>query len=595
MIYGNTEGIRASVLQRLEALYDLEMEADCFAPPEMLSLIAECTEMIRREISVYITRSGTVADVSVGDAATVGLRDIRLRRNVQRLSKIRCIHTHPSGSAQLSDADLSSLRDMRFDAMAALSVEGGLPREMQAAFLSPGEAGETAARLTQIIRADRVPQRRWMEEIERADEELLQAAPRMETQDEKERAYLVGIESEISLEELQRLAETAGAVCVGCMLQKKSQPENATYLGSGKLDELAMACQTTGADLVIFDDELTPVQMRNLELRLGQVRVLDRTALILDIFAQRAKSREGKLQVELAQMTYQLPRLSGHGVSMSRLGGGIGTRGPGETQLELDRRKIRRRMHALREEIDALTAQRALRREKRRRSGDPVVALVGYTNAGKTTLLNRLSGADALAEDKLFATLDPLVRMVQLPDGGQFLLVDTVGFVSKLPHALVDAFRSTLEEALDADLLVLVSDAASPEAERQRQVVREVLKDLHAGDKPVIEAFNKWDRMADGAAALPGTIPISAKNGEGIETLIHAIAARLRANARWVSLVVPYDQGSIPSMLYASARVDAVDYRDDGIHMRILADEALLGRLRGLLGDGAIREGDIEA
>ena len=589
MIYGNKEGVRDSLLAKLETLYDWEWDPELFVPSEMLALLAECSCSINREISVYLSRSGSVLDVSIGDTSTVGLRDIHLRRNTQRLSCVRCIHTHPGGDARLSDVDLSSLRAMRFDAMAALGVRDGKPTDIQAAFLSADEA--SGVKLTKLYPADRIPQRAWMDEIRLADASVRPRGAVGETGEQAERAYLIGLDDERSLEELASLAESAGAVVVGRMLQKKTRPDRATFIGSGKADELSLACQAAEADLAIFDDELSGIQLRNLEEILDGVRVLDRTALILDIFAQRAESHEGRLQVELAQMAYQLPRLTGHGVAMSRLGGGIGTRGPGESRLEMDRRRIRKRMHDLRTEIDALESQRALRRSKRKRNEVPVAALVGYTNAGKTTLLNTLCGAQAKAEDKLFATLDPLVRGMALPGGGQCLVADTVGFVSKLPHALVDAFRSTLEETLQADVLLIVSDGSSPEMLHQHDVVLGVLEELGAGDKPRIEIVNKVDRL-QGGPELPGAFSISALYGEGIDALKLEIERRLGAGNRRIAVLVPYDKGAVLSLIHESASVEETGYEADGVHLRITADETLCGRLKALLGEKNVRRSD---
>ena len=587
MIYGNKEGVRDSLLAQMELLYELELPDDAFAPAELLEALAAFTAAINREISVYVSRSGSILDVTIGQIGSVELKDMRLRRNARRLSMVRCIHTHPGGNPQLSDVDISSLRSMRFDAMAAVGVsEGGRPTGLQAAFLGEYAGGANRVTLTEVMPVRRIPQRALMEAIERADSLVLCGAPN-DTQEEKERAFLVGLDSEESLEELARLADTAGAVVVGRMLQKKSRPDTATYIGSGKADELSLEAQAREADLVIVDDELTGVQTRNLEEILRGVKVLDRTSLILDIFAQRAQSREGRLQVELAQMAYQLPRLTGHGVSMSRLGGGIGTRGPGETRLELDRRRIRRRMSDLRREIEELGSQRGLRRSRREKNRVPVVALVGYTNAGKSTLLNTLSGAGVLAEDKLFATLDPVVRTVKFPTGGEFLLVDTVGFISKLPHALVDAFHSTLEEALLADSLVIVSDGASPEMARQHDVVLEVLASLGAGDQPRIDVINKVDLM-EKTPEWPGAIPISAKTGEGIEALLEEIKRRLRGVQRPLRVLIPYAQGGLLAMLHEGAQVTAEEYTDSGVAVEAMADEQIAGRLAAKLGAQAL-------
>ena len=586
MIDGNKEGIRDSLLAQMETLYDLDLSAEMFAPAELLDVLAAFTCAINREISVYISRSGAILDITIGGLNSVELKDMHMRRNTRRLSMVRCIHTHPGGNPQLSDVDISSLRSMHFDAMAAVGARDGRATGIQAAFLGEMVGGVNKVLLTDIVPVKRIPQRAWMDAIERADREVLIGAS-TSTQEEKERAYLVGLDSERSLEELARLADTAGAVVVGTMLQKKTRPDSATYIGSGKADELSLDCQAKDADIVIVDDELTGVQTRNLEQVLRGVKVLDRTALILDIFAQRAQSREGRLQVELAQMAYQLPRLLGHGVSMSRLGGGIGTRGPGETRLEMDRRRIRRRMGDLRQEIHALEEQRSLRRARREKNRVPVVALVGYTNAGKSTLLNALSDAGVLAEDKLFATLDPVVRTVKLPGGGEFLLVDTVGFISKLPHALVDAFRSTLEEALLADVLLIVSDGASEEMLHQHDVVLEVLASLGAADKPKIDVINKIDLLQT-PPQWPGALPISAKTGEGIDALLAAIKRQLRGVQRPLRVHVPYAQGAVLSVLHDEGVVTSESYEEDGVLVDVMADEALYGRLTARLGAQAV-------
>lgn len=587
MIYGNKVGVRDSLLAQMETLYDLDLTADVFAPAELLDVLAAFTCAINREISVYISRSGAILDITIGNMGSVELRDMHLRRNTRRLSMIRCIHTHPGGNPQLSDVDISSLRSMRFDAMAAVGALEGRATGIQAAFLGEYAGGVNQVHVTPVTPVKKIPQRAWMEAIERADMDVLRGVPDGLQEEEAERAYLVGLDSEQSLDELERLAQTAGAVVVGRMLQRKGRPDTATYIGSGKAEELSLCCQARDADLVILDDELTGVQARNLEEILRGVKVIDRTALILDIFAQRAQSREGRLQVELAQMAYQLPRLLGHGVAMSRLGGGIGTRGPGETRLEMDRRRIRRRMADLRREIEALGEQRSLRRSRREKNKVPVVALVGYTNAGKSTLLNALSGAQVLAEDKLFATLDPVVRTVRLPGGGEFLLVDTVGFISKLPHALVDAFRSTLEEALLADLLVIVSDGASGEMLHQHDVVLDVLKDLGAGDRERIDVINKAD-LLETLPDLPGALAISAQTGVGLEALLERIRLKLRGAACPMRVLIPYTQGGLLAELHSGARVIREEYTDTGIAVEAVADEPLFRRFLLRLGEEAV-------
>lgn len=398
-----------------------------------------------------------------------------------------------------------------------------------------------------------------------------------------------GVSTEESLEELARLAETAGAEVAGYEIQKRSTPDHATFVGSGKVTEIEERRQREAFDLVIFDHELTPAQVRNLDEQIG-CPVIDRTTLILDIFAQRAQTSEAKLQVMLAQLKYRLPRLGSEGTQLSRLGGGIGTRGPGETKLETDRRHIREQMVDLRRELDTVREHRARLRQDRASRGMPLVALVGYTNAGKSTLMNRLSGAGVFAENLLFATLDTTVQKVEPPEGEPFLLSDTVGFVRRLPTHLVAAFRSTLEETLAADLLLHVVDTAAPLAEEQIATVHQVLSELGAADKPTLMVFNKVDQVSSDADIIrllhsyPRSVAISAYTGEGIDDLLAAIAQALEGRRQVVEVVIPYAASNWVSWVHQRGHVLAEEHREDGTYLRAELEKGFAGQLLHHLG-----------
>ncbi len=408
-----------------------------------------------------------------------------------------------------------------------------------------------------------------------------------------ERAILCGVHRDLpdrtedttdeTIAELRELAKTAGAEVVGVMVQNKDHPETAAYFGEGKLEELKSSIAALGADLLIFDDELTGSQIRNIEDITG-VRVIDRSTLILDIFASRARSKEGKIQVELAQLRYNLPRLTGLGTQLSRLGGGIGTRGPGETKLESDRRHIHRRIEALEEQLAEVERHRDLLRGRRTKDGVVTAALVGYTNAGKSTLMNRLTGSDIFAADMLFATLDPTVRSLELSDGRNAVIVDTVGFIRKLPHHLIKAFRSTLEEAAEADVLVHVIDASDPEMQTHIAVADGLLEELGCKAARTVAVFNKCD-VAPPLSPRPrgrytDYVSVSAATGEGLGRLMEILEDALPGKKREVSLLFPYSDSGEAARLHDTEVILEEEYTDAGIKMRILADEAVYARVK---------------
>ena len=399
---------------------------------------------------------------------------------------------------------------------------------------------------------------------------------------EKEKALLVSVDTgefdaEVSIDELEELANTAGAEVLGKIIQKKERPEAATFVGAGKLAEIIAFCSANDIDLLIFDSELTPSQQRNLEKFTG-VRVIDRTMLILDIFAARARTGEGKLQVELAQLKYSLPRLSGQGLSLSRLGGGIGTRGPGESKLESDRRHINRRIQKLEEQLRELEKRRNLLRRRRKKDGVQTVAIVGYTNAGKSTLMNALTKAGVLAENKLFATLDPTSRALTLPDGRSVMLVDTVGLIRRLPHKLVEAFKSTLEEAAEASVILNVCDASDEHCSEHLDVTKKLLDELGCAGTPVVSVMNKCDLVGNiySMPTFGKTVLISALNERGFDELLSAIEKELPQTRKTACLLIPFKNGAAAARIRNEGVVHEEEYREDGLFMRATAEISLL-------------------
>ncbi len=413
--------------------------------------------------------------------------------------------------------------------------------------------------------------------------------PEIAEEIKKERTVLAGVitgktgneyTSQATLAELEELAVTAGAEVVGVISQNRPSPESATYFGEGKLEELAEFCRNNDVDLVVFDDELSGSQQRNIENAIA-TRVIDRSTLILDIFAGRATSSEGKLQVELAQLKYMLPRLTGKGIALSRLGGGIGTRGPGESKLESDKRHIRRRIETLENELAEVEKRRNLARQRRAKDGFFSVVLVGYTNAGKSTIMNLLTDAGVLSENKLFATLDPTARALELKDGRTVMLLDTVGFIRKLPHHLIKAFRSTLEEAVFSDLLIIVNDISNPEYKSQLEVSEKLLRELGCENKQIVRVFNKCDVENAWQKNTDENIYMSASTGEGAEGLLELITKKLSATTVNICLLLPYSEGSLASDLRAEGKVLSEEYTNEGLKLNVLIDRKYLYKYEG--------------
>lgn len=584
-IKGNIKGIRDSVIAELQKLYD--MQSPQLVSQELAVKLADITEYINREISVYITRSGQIIEIAVGDNATVELPSFSGRRGAGRLSGIRCIHTHPGGNPYLSGVDISALKNNKYDAMVAIGVVSPdfTKSELTFVLITGIDSNENYTAECygpySIEDAENINFVNTVSTIERIlDKETGTASLQVMS----ERAILIGMEwgkndslwtVDDSLEELKQLADTAGATVIKKFIQKRPKPDPAFFIGRGKVQELALYAQQENIDLCIFDDELSPAQQRNIESVMG-IRILDRTALILDIFAQRARTNEGKLQVELAQLQYTLPRIMGKGLMLSRLGGGIGTRGPGETKLEVDRRRIRDRIAFIKDQIEKVKSVRSLHRSKRKKNNVFEVSLVGYTNAGKSTLLNTLTNSDIYAKDQLFATLDPTTRQLTLPNKQEIIITDTVGFIQRLPHQLIAAFRSTLEVVTEADLLVHVIDVSHELYKEQAAAVHEVLKEIGAETKPVITVYNKIDKLppdsklADRLALEEDTVCISAAKKLNLETLQQMIESHLKSKAVEVTLCIPYAETAKAAQLHETANVLEQEYTENGAVMKVI-------------------------
>ncbi|MCL2320513.1 MAG: GTPase HflX [Oscillospiraceae bacterium] len=588
MINGNIDGIKNSILEKLEELFEERVFKEQLLSEKIIDILCFCTNYIDREISVAIDRRGEIKDISIGDSSTVKMPQISIKQ--KRLSGVRIIHTHPNGNSRLSAIDLAALIKLKLDCMVSIGVLEGKLNGISVGFCDVYNymmIPKTSLNLN-LKEALNFNFLERVYEIEKLIKEV------DDIDEEKERAVLVGIDDMEALDELTELAYACNVDVLQRFLQKNHKAEAATFIGSGKLEELSLICQATKANVVIFDDELSGSQARNIEEVLG-VKVIDRTVLILEIFAKRAKSRESKIQVELAQLNYRYSRLIGFGTVLSRLGGGIGTRGPGETKLETDRRHIRNRIAELKEHLEKVSKNREVQRSSR--SALPVVALVGYTNAGKSTLRNnfcehyaprdqRISDGVYVA-DMLFATLDTTSRMIVLEDSREALFIDTVGFIQKLPHELIEAFKSTLEEVVNASLLLHVVDSSSEYALNQIEAVDKVLEELKCTDKKQIILLNKLDIVDEnrieylkGKLSNKKVLEISALNSYNFDKLIAMIQEELPESLMRLEFKIPYSRSDINAYIHENGKVLSEDFKEDGVLLSALVDNRLKNKFK---------------
>ncbi|AVK48227.1 MULTISPECIES: GTPase HflX [Clostridium] len=589
MIYGNIEGIRKSLIEELENIYSIRNLKDEICNEEILNIISRVSSFIEREISVAINRKGNVTSVAIGDSTSVEVPIIDI--DEKRLSGVRVIHTHPNGYCNLSALDLTALLKLKLDAIISVAITDGNIIDFSLGMLSLyNNKLETEEKsnlsLNEIMSINILDRIRFIENLIKNNDVI---------EETEEKAILVGSDTKESLEELAELTEACNIPVLKTVFQSRSKIDAAYFIGRGKVLEIASMRQVERANVIIFDDELSGSQVRNLEAALG-AKVIDRTTLILEIFATRAKTKESKIQVELAQLKYRLGRLQGLGTILSRTGGGIGTRGPGEKKLETDRRHIMETIYDLKDELKKIKRTREVQREKRRKENIPKVSLVGYTNAGKSTLRNTLCDLAAKNENKtkekvfeanmLFATLDTTTRAVTLSKKGVITLTDTVGFVRKLPHDLVEAFKSTLEEVIFSDLLCHVIDVSSDSAIDQYNAVNEVLSELGAIDKETILVLNKIDkateeqkaRIKEFAVGNFDVIEISAKEKINLDKLLSLIEEKLPYNYRKVEYLIPYEKGDIQSFLHRNARILEEEYKDNGTYMVAEVDDEVFNK-----------------
>ncbi|MCI7223633.1 GTPase HflX [Fusobacterium sp.] len=586
MINGNIEGLKEFLLNQLNELYEIKIEKGKLIDAEIVKFIAEISNKINREINLAIDRNGNIVEISIGDSSSVNLPPITVYE--RRLSGIRIIHTHPGGNPHLSSVDISALIKLKLDCIISIGVS---------------EIGVTGYEIAfcNIVNEELTYEKQFLKEIENFQylekvkeiEEYLKK--RNVVEDDTEYAILVGIDDEESLEELKELAYACDLKVVGRFFQKRKKVDPLFLIGSGKIQELALNIQIQRANLLIFDEELSGLQLKCIEEATG-CKVIDRTTLILEIFARRAKTREAKLQVELAQLKYRSNRLIGFGVTMSRLGGGVGTKGPGEKKLEIDRRLIRKNITILKDELEAIRKVRNTQREKREESGIPRVSLVGYTNVGKSTLRNilvdlypsdkTLKKEEVLSKDMLFATLDTTTRTVALKDKRIISLTDTVGFIKKLPHDLVESFKSTLEEVIFSDLILHVADISAADVIEQIDSVEKVLDELKCLDKAKILVLNKIDKAREENLDIESRIEeikekyhnyslifTSAVSKENLDDLMDLIKDNLASKSHSCTLLIPYSNTDISAMLHRNAIVKSEEYINEGIRIEAILNE----------------------
>ncbi|MGV3024411.1 GTPase HflX [Clostridium thermobutyricum] len=590
MIHGNVDGVRNSILNELDLLYGIKTQKTEFCSTEIINTIVKLSTQIEREISVAIDRRGKVTSIAIGDSTSVELPILDI--NEKRLSGVRVIHTHPNGYSNLSALDLTALLKLKLDAIAAIGIYEGKIIDFSIANLTVYNNNLVYEEKNNIS-LDGLFSINILDKIKYA-ESLIKENDVEE--DLEEKAILVGSDTKESLEELVELTKACEIPVLNTVFQGRNKIDPAFYIGRGKVLEIANLRQTERANLIIFDDELSGAQVRNLENAIG-AKVIDRTTLILEIFARRAKSKEAKIQVELAQLKYRKSRLMGLGTVLSRTGGGIGTRGPGEKKLETDKRHINETIYDLNSELKKIKKTREVQREKRNKENIPKVSLVGYTNAGKSTLRNALCKVAALKDnrnkeevfeaDMLFATLDITTRAIILKNKGLITLTDTVGFVRKLPHDLVEAFKSTLEEVIYADLLCHVVDSSSEDAIEQVKAVEEVLRELDSLYKETILVLNKVDKASEEQLeeikkefSNYNIIEISAKQEVNLDLLIEKIEEKLPYSLKKVEVVIPYDRGDVVSLLHRNARILKEDYVNEGTLMEVEVDEEIYNKTK---------------